>query len=193
MTIGRRDPTFQPLFNQWLQRQPSLDSIRNCIAVTDCDLIIHQYSNRTEKIRFEYEISQDHSKCVDHIMIVEIKTFLAQAPKSQRDTLYLMDALLREAGNKQGRRRFVEVNDRRMNGFIRYVRCYGAHVLTLSGACPDSSDAMWWDNQPVDQAILLELLRFDRDPDYPLRTMDTRRHHIVKRNTLGGLFPLEIA
>jgi len=188
MTIGRRDPTFQPPFNQWLQRQPTLDSIKQRIAVSDCDLIVHRYSSRVDKLRFEFDISSDTRDCVDHVMLVEVKAFGSDLSKSQDDSLFLMDALLRYAGNKQGRRRFVTIHDRRMNGFERYVRCYGVHVLRLSAACPDSSDTLWWDEQPIDQLMLLDLLRFDRDPDHPLQSMDTRRHHIVKRNTFGELF-----
>lgn len=71
--------------------------------------------------------------------------------------------------------------------FTRHVRCYGVHVLYMSGGCPDSSEAMKWDNHDINKQSLLDLLRFDLDPDAPSRKMDTRRHHVVRRNTLGGL------
>jgi hypothetical protein len=187
MTIARRNATFQPPFNQWLQRQADLDSRNYRMAVADNDLLIHKYSSRIGKVRYEYEMTTDNRDCIDHLMQVEVKAFMSELTNSQEDSLYLLDAVLRAACAKNGRRRYIEIPDRRMPSFIRHVRCYGVHVLTLSGADPDTSDQMFWDETPITQHQLIEILRFDRDPDSPMRMMDTRIHHVPKRNTLGEL------
>ena len=55
------------------------------------------------------------------------------------------------------------------------VYCYGTHKLRLSGATPDDSDWMTWDDKPVTATDLVKLFRYELHPD-SLRPMEHRHH-----------------
>jgi hypothetical protein len=189
MTIIRRDGLDSP-FNAWIRRQPQLDSREYQIAVTDADLWVHRYSSRNERGRHD---ATDIRQVQDHIMLVEVKSFHKKVSFAQRDTLDLIDAILRKATVINGKRRPIMIPDSRRPGASRQVRWLGKHVLELENDSPDNSTTIYWDGKGLlNEQQLIEILRFDRDPDYPSNRLDTRRHHIViPRATLGSL-PLKI-
>jgi hypothetical protein len=113
-------------------------------------------------------------------MLVELKCFSRGVPFAQRDTLDVIDQILRKATVKNGRRYPITINDSRpgFRGMARKARWLGVHVLVLSGDRPDCSDEIVWDSKAqIDEQTLIEILSFDRDPDFPARHLDTRRHH----------------
>jgi hypothetical protein len=176
MTTARRDGKDTP-FSAWVRQHPELESKGNKLSVTDSDLWCHRYSLRDERGRTH---ASDIRDAVDHIMLVEIKTFFAEQSYAQRDTLTVVDALLRLACvGPGGRRRPVKIKDGRLeNRATRIVRCLGVHLLELSGDRPDSSEKILWDKRYfLHEEHLIELLRFERDPDSPTRLLETRRHH----------------
>lgn len=187
MTTVRRDGADSP-FSAWVREHPELESRGNKISVTDSDLWCHRYSLRDERKR---SAATDIRDAVDSIMLVEVKTFRREVPFAQRDTLTVVDALLRMAcSRKDGRRKHVSIEDGRLgNRRNRVVRCFGVHLLELSGDRPDNSDSIVWDNRAfLTEEFLVELLRFDRDPDNPRVTLDTRRHHVVRQEPTLHLF-----
>lgn len=177
MTISRRDKSLETPFSAWVREHPELESKGNRLSITDSDLWCHRFSLRDERRRGE---ASDIRDAVDHIMLVEIKTFFGEQRYAQRDTLAVIDALLRKACTlKTGRRKPVFIKDNRLESRRqRMVRCFGVHLLELSGSRPDDSDEMLWDKRHfILEDHLIELLRFERDPDSPMRMLDTRRHH----------------
>ena len=186
MTVIRRDGSDSP-FNAWVREHPELESRGNRLSITDSDLWCHRYSLRNEKQR-----SHDIRDAVDSIMLVEVKTFRREVPYAQRDTLSVIDALLRIASVRKsdGRRKHVVIDDQRLGSRSkRLVRCFGVHLLELSDSRPDNIEQIVWDNRSfLREEHLIELLRFDRDPDSPSRMLDTRRHHILKSNPAMPLF-----
>lgn len=180
MTAVRRDGVESP-FNAWVRSHPELESRGNRLSITDSDLWCHRYSMRDERHR---ESSNDVRDAVDSIMLVEVKTFLRDVPFAQRDTLTVIDALLRMASTRKsdGRRMHVKISDARLGGRkVRRVRCFGVHLLELSGDRPDNSETIMWDHRSyLHEEALIELLRFDRDPDSPMKCLDTRRHHVMR-------------
>lgn len=185
MTAARRDNTESP-FNAWIREQAQLDSVEFKISVTDSDLWVHRYSERNEKRRAD---ASDVRQVQDHIMLVEVKSFCKKVPFAQRDTLNVIDAILRKATVVNNRRRSIQIPDQRRPGANRYVRWLGVHILELDQDRPDNSKTIIWDHKTMlSEERLIEILRFDYDPDYPKKIMDTRRHHIVvPRATLGQL------
>lgn len=185
MTTIRRDTMDSP-FNDWIRKQAQLDSIEYQISVTDSDLWVHRYSERNERRRND---ATDVRQVQDHIMLVEVKSFCKKVPFAQRDTLNVIDGILRKATVVGNRRKTVQIPDNRRPGANRYVRWMGLHILELENDRPDNSDTIIWDHKvKLGEQRLIEILRFDFDPDYPNKPMDTRRHHIVKpRATLGEL------
>lgn len=41
----------------------------------------------------------------------------------------------------------------------------GGHLLRMSGYDMKTSEQLWWDNKPIDYAMLIKLLTFENDPD----------------------------
>src|SRR5881394_12632 len=119
MTTVRRDGNESP-FDSWVREHPELDSRSESLGVTDSDKWFHKY-----RFRDESSIPQ---RGVDHLMLVEIKTFCAGVPFSQRDTLNVIDQLCRKSSVRDnGRRYSVAIYDRRPGraGTIRFVRWLG--------------------------------------------------------------------
>jgi hypothetical protein len=181
VTAPRRDGNESP-FSAWVREHPELESKGNKLSVTDSDLWCHRFSLRDERRRTE---AADIRDALDSIMLVEVKTFMADQSYAQRDTLTVIDALMRLAcTNKNGKRKSVTIKDGRLqNRSMRRVRCFGVHLLELSSDRPDDSDQILWDKRHfLQEEHLIELLRFERDPDSPSRSLDTRRHHNVTRS-----------
>lgn len=124
-------------------------------------------------------------------MLVEVKTHAKELPYAQRDTLTVVDSLLRMSCTRaDGRRKHVRIDDARLAARrTRIVRCFGVHLLVLSGARPDEHGCeIRWDRAFLHEDALLELLRFERDPDAPARMLDTRRHHVQATRPTLQLF-----
>ena len=180
MTTIRRDDGDTP-FGDWIRRHPGLDSIRERLSITDSDYWIHRYRAHTDIVG---------SRAVDSIMLVEVKTNLRDIPFAQRDTLQLVDQLLRQVCyRKDGRRRYVTLKG--SPGETRRVRCYGVHLLQLSSTRPDNSETILWDRQFLTEDLLVEVLRCDRDPDHPMLITELRRHHTSRRSENLLLFDSE--
>jgi hypothetical protein len=171
MTVGRADGAGTP-FGAWLREHPELEARSNDLSATDSDMWLHKYRLRDE--------ADNKHLAVDHLMLVEVKCFQKDVPYSQADTLGVIDLLLRKATVKNGRRWPTKIPDRRSGrpGATRSVRWLGVHVLQLSGDRPDNSTHILWDGHcHLYEEALVEVLRFDRDPDDPRSPLNTRRHH----------------
>jgi len=173
MTVHRRDGGGTP-FGDWLRQNPRLDSVQHLIAATDVDFLIHKYTPRQER----REVDKSY---LDLLMLVEVKTFFAEPSYSQRDTLSVIEQLLRLATVKGNRRRTIKINETRIEHLskskIRSIRWYGVHLLQLSGDSPANSATILWDKKKISEHHLTSILCLDFDPDYPTRRIDTRRHH----------------
>lgn len=172
MTITQRNGQHSSPFHEWIRNEPQLDSREFNISIQDNDLWIHRFSRRNERVTGR--------PLLEHIQLVEVKTFDADMPYAQRDTLQVIDTILRLSTTYNHRRRPIKIKDAREGrpGCYRSVRWLGVHLLQLSGARPDISNRILWDKKLVNLEMLVDLLRFDRDPDYPGKWLDTRRHHL---------------
>jgi hypothetical protein len=167
MTTEQRDGLGSP-FSRWIRAHPQLDSIKQRLSVTDSDYWIHQYRAHSDRVG---------TRAIDQIMLVELKTFSADLPPSQRDTLHLVSQMLRSASmTSNGKRRYMRLSGTKC-GERRIVRCFGVHTLRLSRDRPDNSTSILWDGKVIDEATLVLILQYNRDPDYPQRSISDRRHH----------------
>lgn len=187
---GLRVPLESPM-SAWIRANPSLASNKG-FAVTDLDLALHRFLTYEDGLGL---------RDVQHLQFVEVKTRGADLPESQRDTLYVIDQLVRTVGWKHQRgahgrwRGDHPQTTRRVRSHINgpvWLNCYGVHVLRMDGEDPDSSAGMTWSSvapssapQAISATALLAVLRFDLHPD-SLRPMDKRRH---KRGNLDRLLP----
>jgi hypothetical protein len=173
MTAERRDSLHQSPFLAWLRSVPELDSRDLCISVTDNDCWIHQFAPRQER-------GPSVKQVVENIQLIETKAFNAVMPFAQRDTLDVVDRILRtKTARGDGKRRPIKIGDSRLGrpGCHRLIRYYGLHILQMSTDRPDRSDRILWDGKDIDLVILIDLLCFRRDPDKPGSFVDSRRHH----------------
>lgn len=160
MTTPRRDGCEEP-WKAWIRSHERLDSRIDGIVLTDCDMWIHKYKSTADKIS---------TREIQHIMLVECKTFGAKLPDAQRDTYNVIDCILRRQNGKIWKLPTFDGKPSRL------VRCWGVHVWRMSNSTPDDSAWMLWDEKPITAGVLVGLLRFDIDPD-TLRERSDRRHH----------------
>jgi len=155
----------------WIRSHPSLDSFREGLTITDKDLIVHRYKT-------------SFGRGFQCIMSVEIKTFNRRMSESQRDTLHMWNQFLRNRKTTPTKKKVMQIEglDRvysvKNQRWVK-VKAFGAHLLRLSRSTPDDSDEIMWDKEFIDLNVLIEILRFDRDPD-TLEKMDWRKHHVDK-------------
>src|SRR5574343_241043 len=145
-------------FSDWLRNNPRLDSRNYSLSATDCDMWVHKFKNIVDG-RADRQL-----QC---IMLVEVKTRLAAVEFAQRDTLGLVNALMRRGD------RMVARNER---GDRFRVRSFGVHFLQMSGACPTDSEAILWDGHAVSVQQLERILRFELHPT-TLVPNPLRNHH----------------
>jgi len=157
VTTPRRDDKQEP-WRAWIQENPRLDSRRDGLSCTDSDLWVHRYEVKVDKVG---------TRELQHLMLIEVKTFGRPVPSAQADTFHLIDQLLRRRDRKYYRRQ---------DGSKRWLRSWGVHTIILSAQDPTASDWMTWDGKPITPMVFEELLRFERNPD-TLKPRSDRRHH----------------
>lgn len=160
--------TQETIFGRWIRNNKALDSAKG-YCVIDQDYFVHQFKSFENR---DFQL----------IMMVEIKTMGMEPTQAQKDTLHILNQLLRneratptKALSSYQAVGFVDAFSV-MNGRRVKVKAYGAHVLRFSGLGPDDSDAIFWDKKQIDVETLTKLLRFDIHPDTFL-PIDLRNHH----------------
>jgi hypothetical protein len=116
-------------------------------------------------------------------MLVEVKTNGCDLNPAQRDTLHIVNQIMRNRNDTptkkmvhQAGRSIVNVRSL-MNNVPVTAWCYGAHLLKFSGLGPDDSDSITWDNKhQITKEQLTDILNFDLNPD-TMESMDFRIHH----------------
>ena len=164
MTCRRRDGNEAP-FDDWLRRQPQLDSVCKRLSIMDTDKWIHKYRSHQDKVGL---------RSFDSLMHIELKIFRAYLAYAQSDTFLLLQEL-----HKQ---KFMRPDGRiaPVNAVIRnekrQVRHYGHHLLRLEKDRPDNG---WieWNRILVTEEQLIKILVFEIDPRN-LNPISDRRHHI---------------
>ena len=160
--------TAETLFGRWVRNNPRLDS-GDGFSIVDCDYWIHRF-----KIHGNREV-----QC---LMLVELKTNGSDLSAAQRDTLHIVDQVMRNRRQTPTKTLVRESGTaplRVKSSFLMAsvnVRLYGVHTLVFSGLGPDDSNSIRWDRKEIDPDMLTKLLAFDLDPD-TLRPMDFRSHH----------------
>lgn len=160
----------------WIRSHEDLDSRRKCLCVGDSDLWIQRYGTRRHQSGVDRNVM--------YLMLVEIKSHGRGLETWQRDLLHVVNQLLRtnrwkerrdggqfQPGHPQNARVIYSI----IAGQKVQLQCYGVHILRLSGATPDVSDWIKWDDKPISREQLLLLLRYDLHPD-SLRPMEHRSH-----------------
>lgn len=161
--------TAETLFSRWIRENEELDAPEG-FCILDADYWVHRFKTYGSR---EFQC----------IMLVEVKTNSKTLTDAQRDTLHLVNQIIRNRRTTPTKERKYEANG---NGPLRVkspkamcivnVRCYGAHLLRFSGLGPEDSERIIWDKTQIDQKTLTALLRFDLDPD-TLKPIDFRSHH----------------
>lgn len=158
-----------------MRNTESLDSRYAGIVRFDCDVLLHQYKTY---------VDGKGERTIQNVMFVEVKTHNADMSYSQRDTLGLLNQLLRNrrvnrhsSPRRQSDTPAITKAFSHANGQQVSVACWGGHLLQFSHNDPDDSDVIRWDGKPITAIQLMMLLRFELDPDAPERKIDKRRRY----------------
>lgn len=167
MTTPHRSEAPATPFSAWLRYNPNLDSRTKFLSCHDCDMWVHRYS-----------VGEDGRR-LNHIMLIEVKTWGKQSERAQVDTLMVVDQLLRF-----GTRRYVRsVKLKGITGSVRTVWSWGVHTLRMSDGRPDESEWLEWDGKRISVSTLEAIIRFDLRPDTMVK-LETRRHHLLPSTPL---------
>lgn len=159
---------------RWIRKQERLDSRIEGIVRFDCDILLHRYKLRVDKM------GATDTQCV---MFIEVKTHGAEPSLSQTDTLSLFSQVLRNRRpNRHQAKKGRHANDHtppartwsKARSKSIGLRMFGGHLLQMENESPDDSAWMKWDWKPITVDHLIALLRFEIDPD-TLKEIDWRR------------------
>ena len=157
--------TAETAFCRWMREQKELDSQSSGVVRADCDHIVHRYRLPM------------YSKDVQAMMIVEVKTHVTFSTEhpiriTELDTLHLANQVLfsdcstdlytdeKWVPNRQPCKAYSAYSRR----WVQVV-FYGVHGLYFSGTHPTNSDRIEWDRKQITPMQLVQLLRFDLNPD----------------------------
>lgn len=166
--------TMETHFERWMREEDLLDS-RTGIVRYDLDVLLHKYMDCTDGFG---------DRTIQCLMFIEVKTFGAQPSDSQKDTLHLLNQVLRNRRpNINGNRNKWNAGDHvplakcrsLLLGQDISLRLFGGHVLVFERNGPDDSSWIEWDKKRITKKQLIGLLRFEIDPDDPRCFMDIRR------------------
>ena len=161
-------------FERWMRDHRILDS-REGLVRFDLDVLLHRYMVKEDGFG---------RRDIQALMFLEVKTYGATMSDCQRDTMHLLNQVLRNRRkNINGRRDKYNAKDHvplaRAMSTIRgekiCLRMFGGHLLTFEGSGPEDSEWIRWDKTEITADMLLDLLRFERDPDAPHLMLDIRR------------------
>lgn len=146
---------------RWIRDHPKLDS-RNGIVRFDVDILLHRYKSF---------IDAKGKRDIEFMMFIEVKTFGASLTNAQRDTLGLLNQVLRNRKPNIHSNPRRQMNARPSKAYSQAkkreipLRLLGGHLLQLSGSDPETSETILWDCKTIDTETLVDLMLFNRDPD----------------------------
>jgi hypothetical protein len=158
MTTQRRDGKIIPGFGYWVSHNPRLDAKTYGVANMDPDWIWHKWKTHRDKIG---------DRTIVHIMLIEEKRCSTDLTLPQRDTMYIIDQILRHTKTKRLRN---------VHGELINCRVWGYFKLKYNSDYLETATEIWWNKKKIDLAILEKILLFELNP----RTLDPRsdrRHH----------------
>lgn len=161
-------------FERWMREESLLDSSSGIVRF-DIDVLLHKYMTVEDGFG---------RRDIQALMFVEVKTWGAKPTEAQRDTLHLLDQVLRNRRpNIHAQRNKYNAKDHvplaKCVSAMRHrevqLRMFGGHVLVFEREGPDDSSWIRWDKTEVTKDELIDLLAFARDPDDPRLLLDIRR------------------
>lgn len=165
----------ETFFGSWLRNNKRLDSIDGT-CVLDSDYWIHRFKTYSDP-------NGKYDRQIQCIMLVEVKTNGCNLSEAQRDTLYMVNQLLRNRSKTPTKNPIYQsgISIAKVKSTMQdtdvVAWCYGVHVLRFSGLGPQDSEHIWWDDKKeITEDQLTDLLNFDINPD-TLLPMDFRIHH----------------
>lgn len=166
--------TLETPFERWIRAQPDLDSVQTGLVRFDLDILLHRY-------KFLHD--GRGSRQVQALMFVEAKSYMAEPSASQRDTLNLLNQVLRNRRQNIHQRPGRQIQHTLLSKAYSTVMrqdidlwLRGGHLLQLEGTRPTPGERLLWDGREIDTSVLKGLFRFEIDAD-SLRPIDMRRRY----------------
>ena len=154
MTVQRRFG-FETEMSTWLRTESRLGSIGAGLAITDADLVVHNYRNPADN---------QYGREVQQLMLVEVKCNNGALTPSQHETLFFWHQLTCRKDRNLIRPGRPKVR----------VWSYGAYILRMEKSRPYPEIPMQWGRfsqggmvewLAIDCDTLIALLRLDIAPD----------------------------
>jgi len=164
--------TVESDFERWFRNHKDLHSAREGLVRFDLDVLLHKYKTCTDG---------KGSRDIQCMMFIEVKTYMATPSPAQSDTLYTLNQILRNRRPNIHSTPKWQIKGQMTRVWSKYLnrnttlKLYGGHMLQMDGTFPDNSSMIMWDHQVIDERTLMELLRFERDPDRIEMQLDHRR------------------
>jgi len=164
----RYDIPLEDEIGQWVRTHQQLKS-GDGFTFMDRDMICHRFKTT-------------HGREFQCLMFVEWKSRGGQLNDVQRDTMHITNQMFRTDSTtptKRGKSHLHQVPNGAWSVMANKkvaVKAFGYHLVRMNGSTPDDSTQIMWDKQEVSKEQLIQLLRFDINPD-TLRPMDWRIHH----------------
>lgn len=171
--------TAESSFGRWIRNNPNLNSSKGYYVV-DQDYWIHKFKTYGKR----------SFQC---LMLVEIKTMNSVLSPAQKDTLHLVNQVMRNRKTTPAKKMKYQAGTAPlkakslMSNSDVNLRVFGMHVLRFSSLGPDDSEEIWWDHTQINEAILTDIMRFDLDPDNISQELDLRSHHQTHENKVMAL------
>lgn len=175
-------------FERWMRDHRLLRSEEGIVRF-DLDVLLHRYMVKEDGIG---------KRDIQAMMFIEVKSFASDVTESQRDTIHLLNQVLRNRKpNINGDRNKWNAKDHvplckafsTVKGREVALKLLGGHLLVFEGAGPDDSAWIEWDRKRISKQQLVKLLRFELDPDDPRILLDIRRRSkplpLIDRDTEG--------
>lgn len=166
--------TQETAFERWVRNHHALDSRKSGIVRFDCDVLLHKYLTPTDK---------KGTRDIQCVMFIEVKMHGANVGEAQRDTLSMFSqVLLNRRPNIHGPKKGIHAKDHcppsrcksHILGREVSLHLFGGHLLQFEHESPGDSGWIAWDYKPINEEMLLKLLRFELNP-HTLRPIDWRR------------------
>jgi hypothetical protein len=153
-------------FLEWLRGNRGIDSVNDGIAVTDTDIMVHQYKSAIVDAEGR---RNGFTRNIQALMAIEVKTRGGLPNTSQQDTLWKSHLTVKPLF--------------RLGTWT--LRNFGWSFVSLSGLRPDDSKRIRWGRfdihgqiewSDIQEELLTDLIAFLRHPDnFDARVF--RRHH----------------
>jgi hypothetical protein len=161
MTCEMRSGEHQTRFSEWTRTVPRLDSSIG-FSMLDADRINPMKNDEKDRVswfwhRYLAKGEKINNRILNHLMLIEEKSHGKDITFSQSDTMTIINQCMKKCDKDNFRVKAARGN--------RVALCWwGYNKLQYSGASPQDSKWIKWNDQEISLETLIGILEFDINP-----------------------------